>query len=530
MHAEQALQQSQALLQAAMDRSQAGIAIADAPDGRLRYVNEAALLIRGSTADQVVDQVDAARYVESWHILHHDGTPYAPDEVPLARAVLYGETSEAESIIRRDDHEDRIVLARAAPIRDAEGAVTAGVVVFHDITERKQAEEELTHSHDLLANLARLVPGVIYQYRLYPDGSSAFPYSSPGMNDIYECTPEEVREDATPVFGRLHPDDAERVGDLIQESARTLDEFYCEFRVVLPRQGLRWRWSQAHPERTEDGGTLWHGIISDITERKQAEEEIQHLNSDLEDRVQRRTAELKAANKELEAFAYSVSHDLRAPLRHISGYASILRSDAEDALDEDGRRCLDTITDSAREMGVLIDDLLQFSRIGRAEMEVGDVDMGLVLEEALTPIRDDAQGRAIEWSVGPLPHVEGDPALLRQVWTNLVGNAVKYSRDRDPARIEVGAGDGHEPAASDASSEQVFFVRDNGVGFDMQYAHKLFGVFQRLHGPAEFEGTGIGLANVHRIITRHGGRVWAEAAVDEGATFYFALPRDRGAP
>ena len=259
-------------------------------------------------------------------------------------------------------------------------------------------------------------------------------------------------------------------------------------------------------------------------------DEIKHLNAELEERVESRTAELEATNKELEAFAYSVSHDLRAPLRHISGYAGILRADSQDALDEDGRQCLDTISESAREMGVLIDDLLQFSRIGRAEMKVGDVDVAAVLEEALAPIRQEAQGRAIEWSLAPLPHAFGDPALLRQVWSNLLENAVKYTRDRDPARIEVGVVGDEAASARGASPEQVFFVRDNGVGFDMQYAHKLFGVFQRLHNSAEFEGTGIGLANVQRIVTRHGGRVWAEAAVDEGATFFFALPRRKRAP
>jgi light-regulated signal transduction histidine kinase (bacteriophytochrome) len=178
-----------------------------------------------------------------------------------------------------------------------------------------------------------------------------------------------------------------------------------------------------------------------------------------------------------------------------------------------------------REMGVLIDDLLQFSRVGRAEMTIGPVDMEQILAEALGPIREEAGDRDIEWSIDPLPPVTGDPALLRQVWVNLLGNAVKYSRDRDPARIEVGASDGGPRVADNASLEDVFFVRDNGVGFDMQYAHKLFGVFQRLHSSAQFEGTGIGLANVERIITRHGGRVWAEAELNQGATFYFALPR-----
>ena len=253
-----------------------------------------------------------------------------------------------------------------------------------------------------------------------------------------------------------------------------------------------------------------------------ANREIAGINAELEERIVARTAELEAANKELEAFAYSVSHDLRAPLRHISGFAAILAEDAGDALDEDGRDCLDTISDSVREMGVLIDDLLQFSRVGRAPMQVTDVDMDEALAEALRPIREETEGRAIEWSVGQLPRVLGDHALLRQVWANLVDNAVKYSRGRTPARIEIGAQNG-----AAGSRECVFFVRDNGVGFDMLYVDKLFRVFQRLHDPGEFEGTGIGLANVQRIVTRLGGHAWAEAEPDKGATFRFALPRPK---
>jgi len=201
----------------------------------------------------------------------------------------------------------------------------------------------------------------------------------------------------------------------------------------------------------------------------------------------------------------------------------VLAEVAGDSLDEEGRHCLDTITISVREMGVLIDDLLQFSRTGRAELQIVDVDMGQARAEALDHLREETDGRVIEWSLGPLPHVVGDHALLRQVWTNLLDNAVKYSRDRAPARIEVGALDG-------GAGESVFFVRDNGVGFDMQYADKLFGVFQRLHNSAEFEGTGIGLANVQRVLTRLGGRVWAEAELDRGAAFYFALPRREESP
>jgi signal transduction histidine kinase len=243
------------------------------------------------------------------------------------------------------------------------------------------------------------------------------------------------------------------------------------------------------------------------------------VNAELEQRVFDRTAELDAANKDLEAFAYSVSHDLRAPLRHISGFSSLLAERVGADLDEKSRHYVETISESVRTMGVLIDDLLQFSRTGRAELKIEDVDMAEVVAEALEPLRQATADRAIDWSVAPLPHVVGDHALLRQVWVNLLGNAAKYTQGRTPARIEV--------ETHDSAEEHVFSVRDNGVGFDMDYVHKLFGVFQRLHSDDEFEGNGIGLANVQRIINRLGGKVWAEGEVGVGAVFFFSLPHRR---
>jgi light-regulated signal transduction histidine kinase (bacteriophytochrome) len=257
-----------------------------------------------------------------------------------------------------------------------------------------------------------------------------------------------------------------------------------------------------------------YAIARDITERKRAEEEIL-----------RRGELLEAANKELEAFSYSVSHDLRAPLRHIDGFSDLLGKHAA-VLDEKGRRYLKMISESAKQMGMLIDDLLQFSRIGRAELCATSVKLDQLVGEVLAGLRQDTEGRAIDWAIAPLPEIEGDPSLLRQVFVNLIANAVKYTRGREPAKIEaLGMGDGQGSRATRGESDEiVIYVKDNGAGFDQQYSHKLFGVFQRLHAAHEFEGTGIGLANVKRIVTRHGGRVWAEGKVNEGATFYVALP------
>jgi light-regulated signal transduction histidine kinase (bacteriophytochrome) len=229
---------------------------------------------------------------------------------------------------------------------------------------------------------------------------------------------------------------------------------------------------------------------------------------------------LQAANKELEAFAYSVSHDLRAPLRHIAGYGELLRRQASSVLDEKSRRFLDTISESSKRMGVLIDDLLAFSRIGRAETNKTAVRIDQLVEEVIAELKDDVSGRDIAWKIGKLPACHGDRALLKVALTNLISNAVKFTRDRAPARIEIGSVDGKREVVE-------LFVRDNGAGFDMQYQNKLFGVFQRLHLAEEFEGTGIGLATVQRIVQRHGGTVRAEGAVDRGATFYVTLPKSR---
>jgi K+-sensing histidine kinase KdpD len=256
----------------------------------------------------------------------------------------------------------------------------------------------------------------------------------------------------------------------------------------------------------------------EVEQRRRREEEIRKLNQELG----KRTRELEATNKELESFTYSVSHDLRAPLRHMAGFSELLQRQASSSLDEKSQRFVRTILDSAKKMGALIDDLLAFSRIGRAEAKKEQVDLQQLVKEVVAEIGQDTKSRDIVWKIGALPVCDGDRSMLRLVVANLVSNAVKFTSMRTPAEIEIGCVDRNK-------REVEVFVRDNGAGFDMQYANKLFEVFQRLHLPEQFEGVGIGLATVQRIIHRHGGEVRGEGAVDRGATFTFSLPRSQDA-
>ncbi|MGD9368360.1 MAG: PAS domain S-box protein [Desulfobacteraceae bacterium] len=316
----------------------------------------------------------------------------------------------------------------------------------------------------------------------------------------------------------IHPEDRQRTAKAAGDALAGGPPYKVTYRVVRPDGDVRDVHSCAEVTRDAAGKPLrMFGTMIDITERKQNEEALRRLNLELDQRVLDRTAQLEAANKELESFAYSVSHDLRAPLRHIDGFLQLLQKNARAALDEQGRHYMDTISNAAQKMGMLIDDLLTFSRMGRHAMSLRQVALGPLVRDVIIELEPDAAGRAIAWRIGELPVVRGDKAMLRMVLVNLVANALKFTRPRRQAKIQIGSLPGK-------NSEAVIFVRDNGAGFDMAYAGKLFGVFQRLHRTDEFEGIGIGLANVHRIIARHGGRTWAEGKVDRGATFYFSLP------
>jgi len=266
--------------------------------------------------------------------------------------------------------------------------------------------------------------------------------------------------------------------------------------------------------RTEDSlRQAYDDLQVEVEQRKRREDEIGKLNLELG----KRATELEAINKELESFTYSVSHDLRAPIRHVVGFSELLQRQASSSLDDKSKRFIRTILDSAKRMGNLIDDLLAFSRIGRADTKKAKVDLAQLVKEVVAEIQQDTKGRDIVWKIGALPVCWGDRSMLRLVVVNLVSNAVKFTRMRTAAEIEIGC-------AGENTDEVVVFVKDNGTGFDMKYVNKLFGVFQRLHHVSEYEGTGIGLATVQRIIHRHGGKVRAEGAVDHGSTFYFSLP------
>ena len=405
------------------------------------------------------------------------------------------------------------VRAQALPYKGQMVRVTT----VRDLTQRRQAEEALRASEEHLRLALEASQMGTWEWIIK---SNQVKWSSQ-VEKIFGLKVGEFDGSYESYSKLLHPDDRDRVEHTIARAlSGEVEPYVTEHRIVLPGGGLRWIGGRGTVYRDAAGApVLIRGTVSDITAQKEVEQQVRQLNEDLEKRVQERTAELSAANRELESFSYSVSHDLRAPLRNVSGFVELLRRRIGSALDEKSLKYIDTITNETRRMGQLIDDLLAFSRSGRSELRTAAVDMTALASEVRDSLALEAQGREIAWSIADLPEIRADRNLLRQALFNLMHNAVKYTRPQAKAEIIIGSlVDGKR------SGQQTFFVRDNGVGFEMKHASRLFAVFQRLHHSKQFEGTGIGLANVQRIVHRHGGRVWAESELGNGSTFYFSLP------
>jgi PAS domain S-box-containing protein len=472
----------------------------------------------------------------------HDLEPSQESNVELGLSFYVGESlkkieqaiKDAVEHARPYDLELKMVSAKgnhkwvrtsALPILD-EGKVVKVQGIFQDITERKQIEEALQKAHAeleakvqertaalsqanaLLQALMDTMPDQIYfkdlQCRFIRNSRSQA--SLLGLSDPIQVV-GKTDFDFFPHASKAYAEEQE-----VMRSGKPLIDF--EEWVVWPDGRESWVSTTKVPLRNSDGETIGiFGISRDITERKRTEQAIRELNTDLENQA----AKLQIANKELEAFSYSVSHDLRAPLRAIDGYTRILVEDYEAILDAEGKRVCGIISAEARRMGQLIDDLLAFSRLGRKEMYSSNIDMKALVVSVLNELIKEGDRERIDFKIARLPSARADSSLMRQVWVNLLSNALKFTSKKERAVIEVGSKSGTE--------EVTYYVHDSGAGFDMEYANKLFGVFQRLHSESEFEGTGVGLAIVQRIIRRHDGRVWAEGEIDKGATFYFALPR-----
>jgi PAS domain S-box-containing protein len=429
---------------------------------------------------------------------------------------------EPGRIVGFDENELRRKDGSTFPVEVGVGAIEYGGrrMIFasaRDISKRKQTEDALRESETKYRTLVEQIPMVTYIEEIdigEPEWNMV--YVSPQVQELLGYSPEEYKSKPKIWEELLHPDDRER---MLAEDARTEktgEPFKVQYRIFTRSGKVAWIRDEAILVRDEEGRPLfWQGVMYDITDQKLAEEEVRGLNEELEQRVRQRTAQLEAFYSELEAFSYSISHDLRAPLRAIDGFSQILLEDYEDRLDVEGKSYLRRVSAASRRMGQLIDNLLDLSRMTRSQMRRERVNLSALAQAIVEEFRNTQPEHKVVVLVEEGLVANGDESLLRAVLENLLGNAWKFTKNQPHPRIEFGL--------SENEDTPTYYVRDNGVGFDMAYADKLFGAFQRLHSPSEYEGTGIGLATVQRIIHRHGGRVWAKGEVGKGATFYFTL-------
>ncbi len=464
--------------------------------GLITAWNPGAERLLGWTAQEVIGQ-------DPWTATR------TPAEIERRQRLMRGDPANAfDAEVPGKDGLRIPVLASVSQMKDASGQVVGAAVILRDITETKRALETRLRLAAIVESSDDAIVG--------KDLDGGILSWNTGAERLYGYSAEEAEGKNISI---LVPGDRPNELSAILERVKRGERIEHYETVRVRKDGSRLDVSITISPLRDLSGTVVgaSAITRDISEQKRADEEIRKLNAGLEQRIGERTAALEASNQELEAFSYSVSHDLRAPLRAINGFVELVVQEHAAQLAPEGRRYLDRVAAGARQMGQLIDDLLAFSRLGRTPLEKRNVAAVEVVERALEQLRPLMEDRAVELTVGDLPMCTCSPSLLEQVFVNLIGNALKYSRGREPARIDVSA------RVDPVSNETVFAVRDNGVGFDMQYAEKLFGVFQRLHRAEDYEGTGVGLAIVQRIVHRHGGRVWAQAEPEKGATFCFTL-------
>jgi PAS domain S-box-containing protein len=469
---------------------------------RFTLMNPAATNEFGSV---VAGEQQVGKIAANLEVYRPDGTPRPVDEAPPLRALRGEVVSDQEEIVRTPvKGELRTRQVSATPVKDINGAIIGSVSVVRDVTERKRIEEELRKSEERFRGYFEL--GLI---------GMAITTMDKGITEVNQTFCEMIGYERSELrqmtWAELtHPDDL--AADLVNFNkvlAGEIDGYSIDKRFVRKNGDIIDTTLSVKCVRTADGSVDYFvALIQDITERMEAEKILKE-----------RTRELEDANRELESFGYSVSHDLKAPLRAIEGYSRMLVKKDAGKLSEDALHKLDTIRSNVEKMNVLIDDLLSFSKVLKSGFAVLEINMDELVKEVWAEIQKANAERELELKVTDMLPGKGDPILIRQVLFNLISNAVKFTKTRKPGVIEV---------SSDSEiGNIVYSIKDNGVGFDMAYHSKLFGVFQRLHSGEEYEGTGVGLAIVQRIITRHGGRIWAEAEVDKGATFYFTLPTPR---
>lgn len=476
--------------------------------GKPLLVNDAAIRIWGGKREVPIEQY--GEYT-GWHA--DTGLRLEPGDWAAARAIEKAETCvEEELIIQCFDGPQKYILNSAIPLTDEDGRVRGAVIVNQDVTQRRKQQDELRQSESELRAIFELASVGIVQTDPTTGAILRF-------NEKYKQLTGYERDEllALPEWRLTHPEDLEKDWQtsppVIEGTTRSRRH---EKRYVRKDGSYVWvRVNAALIPDQQGTPVITVAVCEDITEERAAAQRMAEWNRELEERVRDRTSALEAANRELESFSYSVSHDLRAPLRAVSGFTRMLLEDHGAQLDQDAKRLCRVISDSARDMGRLIDDLLSLSRVGRAELHVSDVDMHGLARAVFHELCVPDQPETVRFLLDAIPGALGDASLLRQVWRNLLSNALKFSARRAQPVIRV--------TSTVAGGETIYIVEDNGAGFDMRYANKLFGVFQRLHSAREFEGTGVGLAIVQRIVQRHQGRIWAEASPDQGARFHFTL-------